>query len=316
MKTEEKLTNKEKQALIIRKYYQHLKLEKALSPNTLDAYQTDLQKLLRFLAAEKIDILAVTLDDLQHFTAGLHDIGIHPRSQARILSGIKSFFHFLVLADYQEADPSELLEGPKIGLKLPEVLTVEEIDTIISTVDMDKKEGQRNRAILETLYSCGLRVSELCNLKISDLYFEEGFIKVEGKGSKQRLVPISPRAIKEIKYWFIDRNHGKTKKGFEDYVFLARWGNNISRIMVFHLIKELAAKASITKNISPHTFRHSFATHLLEGGANLRAIQCMLGHESIATTEIYTHIDRNMLRSEIIEHHPRNIKYRKEKENH
>lgn len=312
MKVEEKLTNKEKRAAIIRKYQQYLRLEKALSPNTLDAYMTDLQKLLHFLEGENIEIPDVTPDDLQRFAAGLHDIGIHPRSQARILSGIKSFFHFLVIADYREADPSELLEGPKIGFKIPEVLTVEEIDRIISTVDMEKKEGQRNRAILETLYSCGLRVSELCNLKISDLYFEEGFIKVEGKGSKQRLVPISPRAIKEIKYWFADRNLGKIKKGYEDYVFLARWGNNISRIMVFHMIKELAEKAGITKNISPHTFRHSFATHLLEGGANLRAIQCMLGHESIATTEIYTHIDRNRLRSEIIEHHPRNIKYRKE----
>lgn len=312
MKTEEKSTNNERQALIIRKYQQYLKLEKALSANTLDAYLTDLDKLQCFLKTENIDMLAVTLDDLQRFAAGLHDIGIHPRSQARILSGIKSFFHFLVMADYREDDPSELLEGPKIGFKLPEVLTVEEIDTIISTVDMSKKEGQRNRAILETLYSCGLRVSELCNLKLSELYFDEGFIKVEGKGSKQRLVPISPRAIKEIKYWLLDRNLGKIKKGFEDYVFLARWGNSISRIMVFHLIKELAEKAGITKNISPHTFRHSFATHLLEGGANLRAIQCMLGHESIATTEIYTHIDRNMLRSEIIEHHPRNIKYRKD----
>ena len=312
MKLDEKTVNKEKQALIIRKYQRYLKLEKALSANTLDAYLTDLDKLLRFLEAENIDMLSVTLDDLQRFAAGLHDIGIHPRSQARIMSGIKSFFHFLIMADYREDDPSELLEGPKIGFKLPEVLTVEEIDTIIATVDMSKKEGQRNRAILETLYSFGLRVSELCNLKLSELYFDEGFIKVEGKGSKQRLVPISPRAIKEIKYWLLDRNVGKIKKGFEDYVFLARWGNSISRIMVFHLIKELAEKAGITKNISPHTFRHSFATHLLEGGANLRAIQCMLGHESIATTEIYTHIDRNMLRSEIIEHHPRNIKYRKE----
>ena len=312
MKLDEKTVNKEKQALIIRKYQRYLKLEKALSANTLDAYLTDLDKLLRFLEAENIDMLSVTLDDLQRFAAGLHDIGIHPRSQARIMSGIKSFFHFLIMADYREDDPSELLEGPKIGFKLPEILTVEEIDTIIATVDMSKKEGQRNRAILETLYSCGLRVSELCNLKLSELYFDEGFIKVEGKGSKQRLVPISPRAIKEIKYWLLDRNVGKIKKGFEDYVFLARWGNSISRIMVFHLIKELAEKAGITKNISPHTFRHSFATHLLEGGANLRAIQCMLGHESIATTEIYTHIDRNMLRSEIIEHHPRNIKYRKD----
>ena len=313
MKVNEKTEKKDTAALIIRKYQQYLKLEKSLSKNTLDAYMTDLDKLLNFLQSENIEISDVCLDDLERFSAGLHDIGIHPRSQARIISGIKSFFHFLIMADYLEADPSELLEGPKIGLKLPEVLTVEEIDSIIAAIDLSKNEGQRNRAILETLYSCGLRVSELTNLKLSDLYFDEGFIKVEGKGSKQRLVPISPRAIKEIKLYFTDRNRGKIKKEYEDYVFLARWGNNISRIMVFHLIKELAQTAGITKNISPHTFRHSFATHLLEGGANLRAIQCMLGHESIATTEIYTHIDRNMLRSEIIEHHPRNIKYRQEK---
>ena len=313
MKVNEKTEKKDTAALIIRKYQQYLKLEKSLSKNTLDAYMTDLDKLLNFLQSENIEISDVCLDDLERFSAGLHDIGIHPRSQARIISGIKSFFHFLIMADYLEADPSELLEGPKIGLKLPEVLTVEEIDSIIAAIDLSKNEGQRNRAILETLYSCGLRVSELTNLKLSDLYFDEGFIKVEGKGSKQRLVPISPRAIKEIKLYFTDRNRGKIKKEYEDYVFLARWGKNISRIMVFHLIKELAQTAGITKNISPHTFRHSFATHLLEGGANLRAIQCMLGHESIATTEIYTHSDRNMLRSEIIEHHPRNIKYRQEK---
>lgn len=313
MKVNEKTEKKDTAALIIRKYQQYLKLEKSLSKNTLDAYMTDLDKLLNFLQSENIEISDVCLDDLERFSAGLHDIGIHPRSQARIISGIKSFFHFLIMADYLEADPSELLEGPKIGLKLPEVLTVEEIDSIIAAIDLSKNEGQRNRAILETLYSCGLRVSELTNLKLSDLYFDEGFIKVEGKGSKQRLVPISPRAIKEIKLYFTDRNRGKIKKEYEDYVFLARWGKNISRIMVFHLIKELAQTAGITKNISPHTFRHSFATHLLERGANLRAIQCMLGHESIATTEIYTHIDRNMLRSEIIEHHPRNIKYRQEK---
>lgn len=313
MKVNEKTEKKDTAALIIRKYQQYLKLEKSLSKNTLDAYMTDLDKLLNFLQSENIEISDICLDDLERFSAGLHDIGIHPRSQARIISGIKSFFHFLIMADYLEADPSELLEGPKISLKLPEVLTVEEIDSIIAAIDLSKNEGQRNRAILETLYSCGLRVSELTNLKLSDLYFDEGFIKVEGKGSKQRLVPISPRAIKEIKLYFTDRNRGKIKKEYEDYVFLARWGKNISRIMVFHLIKELAQTAGITKNISPHTFRHSFATHLLEGGANLRAIQCMLGHESIATTEIYTHIDRNMLRSEIIEHHPRNIKYRQEK---
>ena len=257
MKVNEKTEKKDTAALIIRKYQQYLKLEKSLSKNTLDAYMTDLDKLLNFLQSENIEISDICLDDLERFSAGLHDIGIHPRSQARIISGIKSFFHFLIMADYLEADPSELLEGPKIGLKLPEVLTVEEIDSIIAAIDLSKNEGQRNRAILETLYSCGLRVSELTNLKLSDLYFDEGFIKVEGKGSKQRLVPISPRAIKEIKLYFTDRNRGKIKKEYEDYVFLARWGKNISRIMVFHLIKELAQTAGITKNISPHTFRHS-----------------------------------------------------------
>ena len=318
MKSEEKSTNKEKQTLIIRKYHQYLKLEKALSPNTVDAYQTDLQKLLHFLEGEGIAILDTTLDDLQHFASGLHDIGIHPRSQARILSGIKSFFHFLVIADYLEGDPSELLEGPKIGFKLPEVLTVEEIDRIISAIDLGTNEGQRNRAILETLYSCGLRVSELCNLKISDLYFDEGFIKVEGKGSKQRLVPISSRAIKEIRNWFVDRNGGwKIKKDFEDYVFSGTLGQkHLAHHGIPSYQRTRQRRPTLTKNISPHTFRHSFATHLLEGGANLRAIQSMLGHESIATTEIYTHIDRNRLRSEIIEHHPRNIKYRKEREIH
>lgn len=294
---------------IIKEYTQYLKLEKNLSPNTYDAYLTDLEKLLHYLDTAEIDPLEVTLENLQHFMAGLHDVGIHPRSQARILSGVKSFFKFLVIADYRNDDPAELLEGPKIGFKLPEVLTVEEIDRIIDMVDMSKNEGQRNRAILETLYSCGLRVSELCNLKLSDLYLDEGFIKVEGKGNKQRLVPISQRAIQEISRWLEDRIGGKIKEGYEDFVFLARWGKNISRIMVFHLIKELAEKAGIKKTISPHTFRHSFATHLLEGGANLRAIQAMMGHESIATTEIYTHIDRSMLRAEIIGHHPRNISY-------
>lgn len=314
MNLNEKTNKKQQQELIIKKYQQYLRLEKSLSKNTLDAYLADLDKLFSFLLLEGIGITDVTLNDLQRFAAGLHDIGIHARSQARILSGIKSFFHFLIMADYIEADPSELLEGPKIGFKLPEVLTVEEIDNIISAVDLSKNEGQRNRAILETLYSCGLRVSELTNLKLSDLYFDEGFIKVDGKGNKQRLVPVSPRAIKEVKLYFMDRSRVNIKKGYEDYVFLSRRGTHLSRIMIFHLIKELAEAAGIIKNISPHTFRHSFATHLLEGGANLRAIQCMLGHESIATTEIYTHIDRNMLRSEIIEHHPRNIKYRNERQ--
>ena len=313
MNTEEKSENKDNDALIIRRYVQYLKLEKALAANTQEAYMQDLEKLLNFLKAENIDFRKCTYENLQQFSAELHDIGIHARSQARIISGIHSFYRFLLLNNYIETDPSELLETPKIGLHLPEVLTVEEIDRIIETVDMDKAEGQRNRAILETLYSCGLRVSELCNLKMSDLYFTEGFVKVEGKGSKQRIVPISQRAIKEIRYWLIDRQAWRVKPGYEDYVFLARWGKGISRIMIFHLIKELADKAGITKKISPHTFRHSFATHLLEGGANLRAIQVMLGHESITTTEIYTHIDRDRLRQEIIEHHPRNIKYRNEK---
>lgn len=304
----------QKQRDLFKAHENFLKLERGLSPNSIEAYVRDVDKLHRFADDLGKSVLDITYDDLQQFVAQLRDIGIHPRSQARIISGIRSFFHFLALSDFRKDDPSELLEGPKIGFKLPEVLSVEEIDAIIGAIDLSKDEGQRNRAILETLYSCGLRVSELCNLKLSDLYFKEGFIKVEGKGDKQRLVPISSRAIKEIENWFIDRNtRWKIKKDFEDYVFLARWGKNISRIMIFHLIKELAEKAGITKNISPHTFRHSFATHLLEGGANLRAIQCMLGHESIATTEIYTHIDRNMLRSEIIEHHPRNIKYRENK---
>ena len=304
----------EKTDKILVKYKQYLKLEKSLSDNTVDAYLTDLDKLLAYLTLENINILDVRLENLEDFSAGLHDIGIHPRSQARILSGIRSFYRFLIMEDYLKADPTELLESPQTGFKLPEVMTVEEIDLLIGSIDRSTKEGQRNRAILETLYSCGLRVSELCNLKLSELYFEEGFIKVEGKGSKQRLVPISPRAIKEIRLYFTDRNLMKIKPGFEDFVFISNFGKNISRIMVFHIIKELAARIGLKKKISPHTFRPSLATHLLEGGANLRAIQCMLGHESIGTTEIYTHIDRNMLRSEIIEHHPRNIKFR-EKDN-
>ena len=291
---------------ILARYKQYLRLEKSLSNNTVEAYLTDLDKLFRFLDDKGIHKLEAKLEDLEQFSASLHDIGICPRSQARILSGIRSFYHFLILEDELEADPSELLESPQIGFHLPEVLTLEEIDNLIGSIDLSTSEGQRNRAILETLYSCGLRVSELCNLKLSNLYLEEGFIKVEGKGNKQRLVPISPRAIHELQLYFIDRNRMDIKPGYEDFVFISKRGKNISRIMVFHIIKVLAETTGITKNISPHTFRHSFATHLLEGGANLRAIQCMLGHESIGTTEIYTHIDRNMLSGEIIEHHPRN----------
>ena len=291
---------------ILRKYNQYLKLEKSFSSHTIKAYLVDVDKLLQYLKEEDIHPFDATLEDLETFSATLRDLGIQPRSQARILSGIRSFYHFLILEDYLQADPSELLESPQIGFHLPEVLTLEEIDNLIGSIDLSTSEGQRNRAILETLYSCGLRVSELCNLKLSELYLEDGFIKVEGKGSKQRLVPISPRAIHELRLYFIDRNRMTIKKDFEDYVFISKRGKNISRIMVFHIIKELANNIGLKKTISPHTFRHSFATHLLEGGANLRAIQCMLGHESIGTTEIYTHIDKNRLRHEIIEHHPRN----------
>ena len=298
----------EKSEKIIIRYKQYLKLEKSLSDNTIDAYLTDIDKLFAYLTLENIDYTEVTLDDLENFSAGLHDIGIHPRSQLRILSGIRSFYHFLVLEDYIENDPTELLESPKIGLSLPEVLTVKEIDALIGSIDRSTCEGKRNCAILETLYSCGLRVSELCNLKFSDLYLKERYIKVEGKGNKQRLVPISSRAITELENYFSARTQHPIKPEFEDFVFISRFGKNISRIMVFHIIKELADLIGLKKQISPHTFRHSFATHLLEGGANLRAIQCMLGHESIGTTEIYTHIDRNRLRQEIIEHHPRNMK--------
>lgn len=292
---------------IIIKYKQYLKLEKSLSHNTVEAYLTDLDKLFAYLELEEIDLTDVTLENLETFSAGLHDIGIHSRSQARILSGVRSFFRFLVLEGYLAQDPSELLESPQIGRHLPDVLSVEEIDSLIGAIDRTSRESQRNRAILETLYSCGLRVSELCNLRLSDLYLKEKFIRVEGKGSKQRLVPISSRAIHELQLYFADRNQGLIKPGYEDFVFISRFGKNISRIMVFHIIKELAEQIGLKKAISPHTFRHSFATHLLEGGANLRAIQCMLGHESIGTTEIYTHLDRSRLRQEILEHHPHNL---------
>ena len=298
---------------ILVKYKQYLRLEKGLSSNTEEAYLGDLNKLFSFLESEHLSPLEVTLENLETFSAGLRDIGIHPRSQARILSGVRSFYHFLVMEDFLETDPTELLEFPQIGFHIPEVLHIEEIDALINQIDLSTREGHRNRAILELLYSCGLRVSELCNLKLSDLYLDQNFIKVEGKGSKQRLVPISTKAIHELENYFLDRNTWSILPEYEDFVFISKRGKNISRIMVFHIIKTLAEEIGLTKDISPHTFRHSFATHLLEGGANLRAIQAMLGHESIGTTEIYTHIDRNKLRSEIIEHHPRNVKYR---ENH
>ncbi|MDR1258809.1 MAG: site-specific tyrosine recombinase XerD [Tannerellaceae bacterium] len=293
---------------IVSKYKTYLRLEKSLSSHSVQAYMLDLDKLLRFMESEGLTYSNMTYMNLQQFVAQLHDMGIHARSQARIISGIRSFYRFLILDGYITADPTELLESPKIGFRVPEVLSVNEINRILDTIDLSLPEGQRNRAMLEVLYSCGLRVSELTSLRYSDVYFEESFIKVEGKGRKQRLVPISEVAIYEIRNYLYDRNLAKVKKGHEDILFLSRRGAALSRIMVFHIIKQQVEMAGIRKNVSPHTFRHSFATHLLEGGANLRAIQEMLGHENITTTEIYTHIDREFLRKEILEHHPRSRK--------
>ncbi len=291
-------------------YKQYLLLERSYTQNTANAYLSDIEKLFAYQQIEGINPLETSLDELENFAAGLADVGIHPRSQARILSGVRSFYHFLLLEGKIRQDPTELLESPKIGLHLPDILSLEEIDALINAIDMSKGEGQRNRAIIETLYSCGLRVSELCNLLISNLYLEQGFIKVTGKGRKQRLVPISERAVSELQAWFADRNQIDIKKGEEDYVFVSLTrGKHLTRVMIFYVIKQLIAITGIKKQVSPHTFRHSFATHLLEGGANLRAIQAMLGHESIATTEIYTHLDKSRLREEILLHHPRNKVY-------
>ena len=294
---------------IVGRYRRYLKLEKGYSANTLDAYMRDVDKLFRYLAVEQVDVLDVKLEDLEHFAAFISDLGIGPRSLARILSGVRQFYRFLVIDGYLEVDPTELLESPKQPDHLPEVLSTAEVDLLEQAIDLSKWEGHRNRAIIEVLFSCGLRVSELTNLKLSNLYIEEQYIRVMGKGSKERLVPISPRALDELNYWFADRNVMKIKPGEEDYVFLNRRGQHLTRTMILIMIKRYAVEAGIKKTISPHTLRHSFATSLLEGGADLRAIQAMLGHESIGTTEIYTHIDTSTLRQEILEHHPRNIQY-------
>ena len=294
---------------IVSRYRRYLKLEKGYSVNTLDAYMRDVDKLFRYLAVEQIDVLDVKLEDLEHFAAFISDLGIGPRSLARILSGVRQFYRFLVIDGYLEVDPTELLESPKQPNHLPEVLSTAEVDLLEQAIDLSKWEGHRNRAIIEVLFSCGLRVSELTNLKLSNLYIEEQYIRIMGKGSKERLVPISPRALDELSYWFADRNVMKIKPGEEDYVFLNRRGQHLTRTMILIMIKRYAVEAGIKKTISPHTLRHSFATSLLEGGADLRAIQAMLGHESIGTTEIYTHIDTSTLRQEILEHHPRNIQY-------
>ena len=293
------------------RYSIYLKLEKSLQPNSINAYMSDIAKFADFIGGEEA-LLHATLEQMREFLASLTDLGINARSQARLLSALRSFYQFLKLDGYIEQDNTELLKSPKLAMHLPDVLTLQEIDDIINAIDLSKNEGQRNRAIIEMLYSCGLRVSELCGLKLSDLYIKEQFIRVTGKGDKQRLVPISSRAIAELEAYFEDRNRISIKRGYEDYIFISeRLKKPLSRITVFHTIKEAVEAAGVNKCVSPHTFRHSFATHLLEGGANLRVIQAMLGHESISTTEIYTHIDTTRLREEIIMHHPRNKKTKK-----
>lgn len=300
-------TDKKSSTNVVVAYRRYLRLQRNLSANTLDAYMRDLDKLLVYLKGEGVDPLDATIDHLRHFAAGLHDIGIGPRSQCRILSGIRSFYRFLVADRRIDNDPTTLLDSPQLGDHLPEVLSTYEVDMMEAGIDLTKWEGHRNRAIIEVLFSCGLRVSELTSLKLSSLYLDDGFLRVLGKGSKERLVPISKKAVDELALWFDDRCHMDIKPGEEDYVFLNRRGGHLTRTMILIIIKNAATAAGISKTVSPHTLRHSFATALLEGGADLRAIQAMLGHESIGTTEIYTHIDMTTLRQQIIEHHPRNM---------
>ena len=289
------------------KYF--LKLEKGLSENSIEAYLNDISKLEQFIIdikKKKISPAQVEFKELQEFLIWLYDFGMNARSQARIISGIKAFYKFLLIEDVINEDPTKLLESPKIGRKLPEVLSIEEIDELQAAIDLSKPEGHRNKAIIETLYSCGLRVSELINIRISNLFFKLGFIKVLGKGKKERIVPISDNAKKEINIYRNEyRNKLDVKKDFEDILFLNRRGRQLTRNMIFIIIKDLAKKIELQKNISPHTFRHSFASHLVDGGADLRAVQEMLGHESIITTEIYTHLDREYLRDTILSFHPR-----------
>ena len=293
---------------MVKAYMRYLKLERNLSPNTIEAYRNDLRWLLAYVNFHGLKVEEVKLEDLDNFSASLHDQRITPRSQARILSGVRSFFKFLLLDGFIDADPTELLVSPHVRNALPDVLSTAEVDRLEASIDLSKWEGQRNRAIIEVLFSCGLRVSELVNLKLSNLYVEEKFVRVTGKGDKERLVPISSRALDELNAWFADRNAMRIKSGEEDYVFLNRRGAHLTRTMILIMIKRQAVEAGITKTISPHTLRHSFATALLEGGADLIAIQAMMGHEDIATTEIYTHIDTSSLREEITKHHPRNKK--------
>lgn len=298
---------------IIKNFRRYLLLERSYSENTLDAYMRDIDKLLLFALRKYTEegegaLLRVSREDLQEFLAELYDLGIHPRSQSRILSGVRTFYRFLLLSGVLDNDPTELIESPRLGEHIPEVLSVEEVDMLIAAIDLSEPEGQRNKAIIEVLFSCGLRVSELVSLHLSDLHLEEGYLRIVGKGDKERLVPISSRAIQELKYWYIDRNVLKIKPGEEDFVFLNRRGAHLTRTMILIMIKRMALKAGIKKTVSPHTLRHSFATALLEGGADLRSIQVMLGHEKIATTEIYTHLDMSRIRHDILNCHPRNMK--------
>ena len=297
----------EQTSKIRKDYLRYLRLQRSVSPNTLEAYALDLDKLLVFLGHEGKRVTDVELSDLQTFAAGLHDVGIGPRSQCRILSGVRSFYRFLVMDGYMDNDPTELLESPVLGEHLPEFLTPQEVDQLKDSIDLSKPEGHRNRAIIEVLFSCGLRVSELVNLKWSQLYADERYLRILGKGSKERLVPISNTALREIENYLPWRNSLKIKPGEEDYVFLNRRGAHLTRVMVLIMLKTQAEEAGIKKTISPHTLRHSFATALLEGGADLRVIQALLGHESIGTTEIYTHMSMQTLRDEVLNHHPRNI---------
>ena len=290
----------------IKEFKYYLKVERSLADNSVNAYIRDIRKLADFCSKIKVDELNISVNEIREFIADLNSKNISARSQARIISGVKAFFKYLIIEDYITNDPAMLIENPKIGLKLPEVLSVGEIELIISSIDLSNKQGERNRAILETLYSCGLRVTELINLKISNINFKEGYIKVIGKGDKERLTPIGSNALKYISIYVNEvRIHQKISKNHEDFVFLNNRGSKLSRVMIFTLIKRIVDKVGIKKKVSPHTFRHSFATHLIEGGADLRAVQEMLGHESITTTEIYTHLDRDYLRSNIMQFHPR-----------
>lgn len=295
-------------APLIRRYMRYLKLERNYSPNTIDAYRHDLHLLLIHLSGQGLTPIDVKLDHLQRFAAWIHERGIGPKSQARILSGVRTFYHYLVVDGYLEVDPTELLESPHLPKHLPEYLTTEEVDRLEAAIDLTSAEGHRNRAIIEVFFSCGLRVSELVELKLSNLFLNERFMRVVGKGGKERLVPISQRAVGELELWFDDRRQMRIKPGEDDYVFLNRRGHHLTRTMILIMVKRLGEAAGIKKTLSPHTLRHSFATALLRGGADLRVIQVLLGHADIATTEIYTHMDDESLRQAVLCHHPRNIR--------